>query len=140
MKKQSIDLATLDTTAACNKGAEIELKHPVTNAPLGVFITVLGRDSDTFKDYIRHSINDQIRKEAIAKKRGRDMEVQTLEMREADTIELLTVCTVGWKNVVMGGNELPFNVANAKRVYSDRPWIRQQVNEAIGDLENFMTC
>jgi hypothetical protein len=133
-----VDLASLDTAAACDKGAEIELNHPVTGAPLGIFVTVVGKDSDTFKDYIRNSINEKLRKEALAKKRGKDAEITTFEAAEAETIDLLTICTLGWRNMVMNGKELEFNVPNARTVYGKYAWIRKQVDEGISSLENFM--
>jgi hypothetical protein len=142
--KKTVDLSTLDTTTACNSGAQIELRHPATNVPLGIFIGVLGRDSDVFKEYIRTSINSQLRKEAMAKKRGRDVDVATMEQREVESIELLVTCTTGWNSgddnptITMEGEALPFNISNAKRVYTKMSWIRDQVNQGIGDLENFL--
>lgn len=137
-KSKVLDLSTLDTTTACNAGAKVELRHPSTNEPLGIYINVLGRDSDVFKEYIRQSINDTLRRSALAKKRGRDVDVPTVETQEAETIDLLTVCTTGWEGIVMKGEALAFNVANVKRVYTEMAWVRNQINEAIGDLENFM--
>lgn len=133
-----LDLATLDTVAACDKGAEIALRHPVTTAPLGVFISIVGRDSSVFKEYIRNRVNDKLRRDAMDKKRGRDEAVPTMEESEAESIELVTLCTTGWRNVTYKGEELAFNVANALTLYKEMPWIRRQVDEAIGDLENFM--
>lgn len=143
MSKKAFDLGSIDTVAACNKGAEIELRHPATNEPLGIFWTVLGTDSDAFREYTKESLNDRIRKEALAKKRGRDVEVRTIEDSEQDTINLLTVCSTGWRSIdkptiAFKGEELQFNVANVKRVLTELPWIRRQIDEAIGDLENFM--
>lgn len=140
MTKQKFDLATLDTTAACDKGAEIELLHPVTQEPLGVFVTVLGKDSTVFKEYLRETINDKLRREAMAKKRGRDPEVPTYESAEDETVKLLTLCTRGWRNMVVAGKELEYNVANAQKLYTDYAWIRKQVDDGITNLENFMTA
>ena len=138
MENKIVDLADLDTTAACDKGAEIELRHPVTNEPLGIFVTVLGKDSSAFKEYMRTAINDKLRKEAMAKKRGKDIDPATYEAAESETIDLLIVCTVGWRNMVMGGKQLEFNVPNARTVYSTYSWIRKQVDEGISNLENFI--
>lgn len=139
-KKSALDLSALDTVAACDKGARIELRHPVTNEPLGVFITVLGKDSQAFRDHLRASINERLRREALAKRRGRDLEPMTVEVGEAEGIDLLVVCTVGWEGVTYKGQPLEFNVPNARTLYADLPWVRKQVDEAIGDLENFMTA
>lgn len=138
-KTDALDLSALDTVAACDKGARIELRHPVTSEALGVFITVLGKDSQAFRDHLRTAINERLRKEALAKKRGREPDVMTVEVGEAEAIDLLVVCTVGWEGVTYKGQPLEFNVPNAKTLYADLPWVRKQIDEAIGDLENFMT-
>lgn len=142
-KNEFVDLSSIDTVTACNKGAEFELRHPATNEPLGIFWTVLGADSDVFRDYMKESLNARMRKEAMAKKRGRPLEVDTLEDAEQKTIDLLTACSVGWRSgehqtIKFKGEDLPFNVPNARKVLTDMRWIRLQVDDAIGDLENFM--
>lgn len=148
-----IDIASLDTAAASDKGAEIELLHPTTNAPLGIFITVLGKDSQVFRDHVKHDVNAQLRKEALAQRRGKKLDPLTAEEAEEKAIELLVLCTLGWRSetknakgvvldnqphILMGGEVLTFNVLNAKRIYTDSLWIRRQVDDAIGDLENFI--
>lgn len=139
-KHHAIDLADLDTSAACDKPVEVELKHPATHAPLGIFISIIGKDSSTFRDYIRESVNDNLRKQFSGKK---DTDIPTVEKGEEKAVEAVTVCTVGWrtgdeKTLTFKGEVLPFNVANAKKVYEALPWIRQQVDEAIGNLSLFM--
>ncbi|MDD5385347.1 MAG: hypothetical protein PHG89_10770 [Gallionella sp.] len=147
-KKNVVDMSCLDTSSACDEGAEIELKHPVTGAGLGIFVTVAGKDSTLFKDYLRDSINEELRRAHFNKKRGKDDEIPTVEKGEQRSIEMLTVCTLGWRwddkavfPLQKKGQpleELAFNVANVKRVYTELPAARKQVDEAIGDLENFM--
>lgn len=138
-----LDLASLDTVAACDAGAEIELRHPTTDEPLDIFISVLGRDSQVFKDYTRQSINARLRKEAMNRKRGRDPEVTTVEAAEEDSTAALVACSIGWrtgdvKTLLFRGQELPFNSTNALLVYNALPWIKRQVDEGIGDLANFL--
>lgn len=141
----TIDLASLDTVAACDAGTEIELLHPTTGDPLGIFISVLGRDSQVFKEYTRQSINTRLRKEAINRKRGRDPEVATVEAAEEDSLGALIACTRGWrtgdeKTIQFKGEQLAFTPANASLIYRSLPWIKHQVDEGIGDLANFMSA
>lgn len=138
-----LDLASLDTVAACDAGAEIELRHPTTDTPLDIWISVLGRDSQVFKDYTRQSINARLRKEAMNRKRGRDPEVATVEAAEEDSTAALVACSQGWRTgkvqtLLFRGQELPFSSANALLVYTALPWIKRQVDEGIGDLANFL--
>jgi len=138
-----MDLGTLDTVGACNGGAEIELLHPVTQKPLGVFITVLGKDSDVFREHLRETIDDDIRRAAMAKKRGKQEEIMTVAKSDERGLELLVLCTQSWRTgdeavISFKGENLTCTVANVKKLYEGLPWIRKQVDEAIGDLENFL--
>jgi len=133
-----MDLSALDMTKFCNNPVRVELKHPITNAPLGIFISVLGKDSDTFREHLRTTVNEKSRKAAMAARRGKEVEPETLEQAEAQGVDLLIVCTVGWENVTFEGEDLEFNVPNARRVYSKLRWIRGQVDNAVDDLELFM--
>lgn len=139
----NLDLASLDTVAACDAGAEIELLHPTTQAPLGIFILVLGRDSQVFKNYTRQTINARLRKEALNKRRGRESEVTTVELAEEDNIAALVACTRAWRTgedpvITFRGSDLPFSPENAALIYNALPWLKRQVDEGIGDLENFL--
>lgn len=140
-----IDLASLDAATPCNEGAEIELTHPVSGAPVGVHITVLGKFSKVFIDHTRRNSNEYLRKAQMLKKRGKDEETPTIEKFEEKSIELLVACTVGWrtgdkKTITFEGQALEFTPTNAAMLYSSPKlsWIRAQVDEAIADLGNFM--
>jgi hypothetical protein len=153
-----IDIAALDTSTASDKGAEIELTHPTTQEPIGLFVTVLGKHSQVFRDIIRERVNTRLREEALAERRGKRIKPPTAEEVETKAVELLVACTTGWRsqlrdektgkliegtespNWTLGNEELPYSVANAIRVYTGILWIREQVDNAIGDLENFIAA
>jgi hypothetical protein len=137
-KEKAIDLSSLDTAQACEKGFELELKHPITNEPLGSFISVVGKDSKTFEDFVRRQSNDRLRRNFQLQRRGKDAEALTIEQIEADAISLLVACTTGFRNVTYKGNALDFSEANARLLYTEQKWVRAQVDEAVGDIENFM--
>lgn len=136
----TFDLATLDTKAACSKGYEVELKHPTTSVPLGMFITIVGKDSQEFRDYTREKTNIRLKRDAMAQKRGKDPEIRTVESIEAENIELLVICTKGWRGIMKDGVELPFSVQNAIALYKDYPWAYDQINDAVGDVSLFLTA
>lgn len=138
-----MDIGSIDTVGACNEGAEIELVHPVTQAPLGIFITVLGKDSDAFRDHVRETIDDDIRRAAMAKKRGKQEEIMTVAKSDERGLELLVLCTMSWRDgqkqtITLNGEELTCTVPNVKKLYEARKWVKQQVDEGIADIENFM--
>lgn len=138
-----MDLSALDTVSACNKGAEIEIKHPITNVGVGVFITILGKDSDAFREHSRESGNAYLRREAVKDSNPEAVPVRTMEQIEKQNLETLAVCTIGWRTgdvptITLDGTDLPFTPANASKLYNRFPSIYRQVDKAIGTLENFM--
>ena len=147
------DLDDLDTAKASDAGAEIELMHPTKKTPTGIFVSVLGKHSEIFREHIRERTNERLRREAMNKKRGKDDDVTTAEQVEEKAIELLVLCTLGWRSetrndkgevianepvIVHKGEPLSFNVANASKLYRNLIWMREQVDAGIGDLENFI--
>lgn len=137
-KAAAIDLSSLDTSAACAKGFELELVHPVTKAPLGSFITVVGKDSPEFESCVKRQSNDRLRRQFQLQRKGKDADAPTVEQIEAEAIDLLVASTTAFRNVSYRNEVLIFSEDNAKRLYTEQKWVRAQVDEAIGDLENFM--
>lgn len=127
-----MDLAQLDTTAAANEGADIELLHPTTGAPLGVLITVCGTDSDAYRQALRERQNKRLRN---AKRGGATL---TAEEIEAEALDLLVRCTSGWTGVELDGKPVAFTREAARDLYRRFRWIREQVDTAIEDRANFL--
>lgn len=132
-------LAAFDTVAACNKGYEYEVLLPNGDAS-GIFITMLGKDSDEFKKYEREQRDFMNRKIMKSRKRGQDLQLDSAEMSEEKEIDLLTRLTTGWRNVpdFTGEGLLTFNKENVALLYLHYPSIRRQSDEASGDMQNFM--
>lgn len=131
-----IDLATLDTVAGANKGFDVKIYHPGTLADLGITITVLGKDSDEFQKISRRQQKKRL--DRISKGGFRGATSLSSEETEKDGIELLAACTTGWTGVVIKGEDVPFSIDNAVDLYSKFPWIKEQVDTAIGDRANFL--
>lgn len=149
----AFDIDSLNTIEAANKGIEVPLRHDVSNRLLGLFVGVLGRDSDVFQGIVNDRRNEAIQQAALANKSGRDMELKTAEELDERGLELLIACTthfrtelknakgetVGEKPAILcKGEWLTFNVPNAKRLYREYPWMRKQVDNAIGDISLFI--
>lgn len=145
-KNKGFDLAALNSSVACDKGAEIEILDFERN-PTGIFITVLGKDSQVFREHVKQDVNARLRREALANRRGKESPIPTAEEAEEKATELLILCTVSWRQkdsdgkfkdtITYGDQELAFSVANCKLLYETLLPVRRQVDEAIGDLENF---
>lgn len=123
------DLATLDTAALAEKGAELTLRHPGTKEPLDVIITLAGRDSATYRRE-ESRLADKYRRQKSA---GRGPE----DFRQ-DSVDSMAACTLGWNNMTVDGEELPCIRENARKVYSRFPWILEQVQDFVLARENYL--
>ena len=137
-KKAITSLSVFDTVSACNKGFEVELLLPNGDGS-GIFISVLGTDSDEYKKYEREQREYMNRKIMLARKRGQDLKLDSAEMSEEKEIKLLTRITTGWRNMpsLTGDGLLEYNKENVTLVYYKFPSIKRQVDEASGDMQNF---
>lgn len=134
------DLSALDTIAACNVPKEIELVHPVSRMGLGIFWSVVGKDSDIYRGRIRAMADENLRR-ANAGMPGDT----SLSKLEAKNIDSLVAATAGWRGpkgpgiVSLNGKDLSFNADNVRDVLTKLPAAREQVQAAVNDLGNFMT-
>ena len=134
-KKKVIDLATIDTVKGSNEGFDVRIYHPGTNEDLDITISVLGKDSDAFQKISRAQNKKRLAK---MQKGGFRTTAAPLEEIESDGIDLLASCTTGWAGINVNGKEIEFSKDNALMIYEGYPWIREQVDTAIGDRANFI--
>jgi hypothetical protein len=123
-----IDLATLDTTRAAAEGVELELAHPVTRAPLGVYIRIVGQDSARYRQRVIDQVNAR---------RGRRDALDADTLTE-DAVLLAARCTVGWRGLVIEGEEIAYAADAAAALYRRFPWIREQVIAGVEDRALFL--
>lgn len=162
MAKAILDLGELDVAEASEAGAEIELVHPASKRGLGYFISVVGKDSQVFRDYIAEKANTDRRKAAVEARRGRPSEPTTYEEDDASSVRLLVLCCTGWRSEAVPeikrgefvtqqakeggaflryrGTNVAFNVETAIKFFSDPGMaeFRKQIDKAIVDVENFI--
>jgi len=136
-----MDLSQFDTVSAADRGASLQLSHPLTGAPLvdeaskqPVTINVLGADSHKYTDLLHRAKN---KARAALAKHGKKA-VRTAEETEAEELEVAVKCTVGWSYVSWQGQPLPFSEANARMLYTERPWVLEQVQEFMEDRTNYL--
>ena len=129
------DLATLDTVKGSNEGFDVRIYHPATHEDLDITIHILGKDSDEFQKVSRAQNKKRMQK--MTKGGFRSASIPTEEI-EQDSIALLAACTKSWSGVVINSVPIECNMENAVMVYERFPWIREQVDTAIGDRANFI--
>lgn len=124
-----LDLATLNTTPSAEEGSWLELEHPVTGEPLDIHIKLAGTDSDHYQKQLRKQQDKRLKK-GFRKTKSEEL--------ENEGIELLVACTLEWKNVVHEDQELQCDAANVRWLYKNYKWIKEAVDEFVGDRSNFL--
>lgn len=130
------DLATLDTAALCDLGAELELRHPGTNAPLGVYLTLAGLDSQSWRKAVSSLAEQRLagRSRSHAPTRLPDFPVDPHE----SGIEILARCTLSWRHVQVDGKSLSCTLENARMLYRRFPWIFEQADRFASDRASYL--
>lgn len=118
-----------------NSGAEMQLIDPSTDEPIpGWTITLLGIDSDVYQDIQRRKQQTYLDRAAKGKKAG-NLDAKKLA---SDSLEELVACTVGWTGLSLDGEEpLEFSADNARMVYEQWSWIKEQAQAFVNDRANF---
>ena len=128
-------LYKLDMREAASRGALMVLRHPASGEELTtddggqIYIELLGMDSPEYRQLIRAAATRNV-------SRGRKR--PSPELLEQEGITLLAGVTKGWGGVVVGGEVIAFSPEAAKRLYTDYAWIREQVDEFVGERGNFL--
>lgn len=93
-----------------------------------VTITVVGTYSKTYR---------RVQNEQRAKNlKGRRAPL-TPEQIDARGTEGLAACVLGWQGFTSDGKPFPYSRDNAIALFQAAPWIREQVEEAMGDHAAF---
>lgn len=124
-----LDLAKTNVAEAAEAGAEFELLLPKSNAPTGAFVKVRGEEAEVVRKHGRKVFNESQAKAAMLRKRGKEEAGMTLEEAEEQLTEAAIVRVISWRGVAENGKEVEFNAENAKRIFKQHPWIRDQILE-----------
>jgi hypothetical protein len=108
---------------------------------MGITIVVCGTDSETYKKIQRKQLNRRM--ERSARNRNRQLQL-TAEELEAENLDVLVACTKSWSEngsptiEFNRGELLPCTPENVRRLYEEYPWMKDQIDQAIGDRANFL--
>ena len=119
-----MDLFEFDLDSAAENGAEMFIHNPVTGEKTDASITLKGADSHTFRNAAMEIAEGDL---------GRDEYID----RMAD---LLAAVTVGWKGIEWDGKPLKFSQKEAKRIYIERAWLRNDIDAFISERSNFFAA
>jgi hypothetical protein len=93
-----------------------------------VTITIKGPDSDAHRAATRASINKR-----LANQRRKP----TAEQLEQDTLDIFAAITVSWEGLESGGEPVPCNRKNARTLYENYAFIKEQIDDALSNRVNF---
>lgn len=130
MNKTGISLADLDLVSASENSFEFEYLRP-DGRETGVFIKVIGSQAPKVQEWIRKSLNRRRAQEALATKRGKEIE-RLVEDDEQFGIDAAAIRIVGWSGI-----SEPYTLEAAKILVTNNSEIRDQVLEASNNLGNF---
>lgn len=110
--------------------AEVRIKNPSTGAPTPMVVTLAGPEH---ADRKRLTFARQRRLRGALAKTGR-VPVSDPEDDDADELDMLVACTLGWV-----GASVDYSRGEARRLYADpkRRWLRDQVAAALQERELF---
>lgn len=136
MKENTMtDLSNLDVTAKAADGATYTVLHPADDTELmggdnkPMTIHLLGADSPAFKKAVQQIINATGTRKKLS-----------ADEQERNAVNALVKATVGWSdNWVWDGKPFLYSVENCRKLYTQRAWIRSQVDEFIAERSNFFT-
>jgi hypothetical protein len=126
-----MDLSSI--TASANT---VEIRHPATSEPIGLTINLRPPTHPDVKAVNRKLMNETL------KARGGKLTAEKLEANSMDRLVAATE-SFAWGAGADGepaswnGEKLEATHANVRNVYTKAPWIKQQVDEALGDEASF---
>lgn len=138
-----IGLDSLDTTAAADEGAVMEVRSPGTGEVMYWLdeqgkptkpwtITLYGADSERVKKVMRQQADR--RNEHMMRTRKATMS----GVVEKDNIELMVAATKQWDIPLSNGQPAPNDPKEYRDAYTKYAWLYEQANEFSGLRANFL--
>lgn len=113
----------------------IDILHPGNDEKIGLAITLLPMDDPKVKGVINKLANHRL---------ARKNKKVTVEESESQSVEICATAVTGWEwdgDLTFHGEKPECTPRNVAKVLQELPWIRRQVDEALGNIaENFRTA
>jgi hypothetical protein len=117
---------------------EVEIKHPITGEALKndddtpMTITLHATHSKEYKSVMHEQTNRRLKAASATGK----VDITSEELEE-NTLEVLAKATKSW-NLTFGGEKPELTVDEAKKLYTEVFWIKDQLDEGISNSMGFM--
>jgi hypothetical protein len=119
--------------------SEVTLYNPVNSEILTnednseMTVTIHGPYSSKYKSIAHAQQNRRLQK---AQRTGGKLNLTAQEI-EASALDLLVKCVASW-NITLSGENPECTETKVKEVFTDYPWMREQVDAALGDAQAFL--
>ena len=117
-----MDLNDFDLCRDADDGFEMIVKNPRTGKPTDIKISVIGSDSKTYR---------AAKSKIFRKAASSDVDTDDL------SAEVYAACVTGWSGVNRGGKDIDFSYEAALSLFTDLPWLMDQVGVAVETRANF---
>lgn len=119
---------------AFKESTEFQLAHPITDEPLEnakgqpMMVEIYGKHTSVYKNAINKLLKS-------SQKNKKSADLQDAQKRGLD---LLCDCVAGFKNLEIETENGPLDPNDVRGVLEGAFWIKDQIDSAIVDLENFI--
>jgi hypothetical protein len=134
----SFDTKRPSAAQASEDGHTFEPVYP-DGSGIGATITVRGPRSSVVREYARRQFAQTQAREATARKVGKLLEPPELDELDESLTEMAVTYTLGWDGMTADDQPLPFTAEAARSLYTDHPWLREQVIAEGQDLGKFVS-
>lgn len=114
----------------------IDILHPQSGDKLGITVSLMSYDDPRMKGIRRKITNRRLHLDA----RGKHYKAEEIEENNHD---LCFTAMIGWdwgEDATFNGKKPEFNKSNVISVFTELPWFREQIDEAIADEKAFFTA
>lgn len=111
-------------------GIDVPILHPKTGEGLGITIKVAGPDSERQKKARR-----AVQTERLNMSRNKRPTVPELE---ADGLKVTVASIISWDGVIENGQKVELTPESATTILMKYPFIREQIDSAVGDRAGFI--
>lgn len=126
-----MDLSQFDGLAqAQEEGVDVSIFHPKTGEDMGIKIRVVGPESSRQKRIRNMLVNDRL-------VRNRNRRVTAAEL-DADALKISASSILSWEGIEINGTSFEFTPENAEKLLTNYPFIREQIDSAVGDRAVFI--
>jgi hypothetical protein len=139
-RSTTMDFSTLDSQAAAEAGAVIELEDPRSGETLTdddgkpYYVEIIGMDSAKLRAVSQGIVGKRI----VNIRKGKGGEYDA-DAEDAEKFRLYAKATKSWYVPTLDGEVLECNEKNARKLYSDPrfPWISEKIDKEIANRQRF---